>query len=282
MFIMTYDNRYINLGGYRHRYVECGEGSRTILLLHGISCAVDFFEQAIPYLEGSFRILGLDLLGFGLSEKPRKAPYSLALYASLIREFVEKTTSERTEETFVIGHSMGGKYAIATALLYPGIFAKMVVSNTDGFVHLPGWVRIISWPVIRHVLKELMTKDRVARYGFSSAFYAPNSIDHASFEKNLLISRDRDTVDTVIALNRNLARLDLQRTGLRKRLGELDIPILVLWGDHDQYISSKLASTAHEELPGSELHMFESCGHSPMLEYPEEFSEVVRRFLLTS
>ncbi len=279
---MTYDNRYIHLGGYRHRYVECGEGSRTILLLHGISCSVEFFEQVIPRLEGSFRILGLDLLGFGRSEKPRRVPYSLELYASLIREFVDKTKSGDAQETVAIGHSMGGKYAIATALLYPGTFSKLVLSNTDGFVHLPGWVRVISWPGIRHLLKELMTRDRIARYGFSSAFHAPGRIERSSFEKNLLISRDRQTVDTVIALNRNLARLDLQRTGLRQRLGELDLPILVLWGDHDQYISSKLAYTALEELPGSELYMFEACGHSPMLECPDEFSEIVRRFLVTS
>ncbi|ACF46479.1 alpha/beta hydrolase fold [Prosthecochloris aestuarii DSM 271] len=274
---MTPQSATITLSGHKHRYIDTGGSNHPLLLLHGISCSLDIYEQVVPLLTGSFRVLAIDLLGFGMSDKPKCAPYSLKLYASLIREFLEQTDAVGCH---AVGHSMGGKYALATALLYPGSFSRLVVSNTDGFTELPGWVRGISWPGIRQVLKKLMSSQKVASKAFASAFHAPERVNRSSFKKNLLMSRNRESIDTVMQLNRNYKQLDMAQTGLRSRLWELDIPILILWGDHDQYISPKVAAIAHRELPGSELFMFENCGHAPMLEYPRQFSEVVAGFLL--
>ncbi len=276
---MTPQPATILLGGHRHRYIDTGGPGPPLLLLHGISCSLDFFEQVIPLLAGSFRVLAIDFLGFGKSDKPRRKPYSLELYASLLVDFLEQTGATGC---YGAGHSMGGKYALATSLLYPGSFSKLVLSNTDGFTELPGWVKGISWPGISQILKKLMTSEKVASKAFASAFHNPERINRSSFEKNLLISRDSEAVETVMQLNRNQKALDMARTGLRSRLGEIDIPILILWGDRDQYISPKVAAIAHRELPGSQLIIFENCGHAPMLEYPRQFSDIVTGFLLNS
>ncbi|MCG8344550.1 MAG: alpha/beta fold hydrolase [Chlorobiales bacterium] len=163
---MHHNGSTIILDSHKHRFFDSGGSKPTLLLLHGISCSFDFFEQVIPLLSRSFRVLALDLLGFG------------------------------------------------------------------------------------------------------------------SYEKNLLISRDKKAIDTVMVLNRNFRRLDLSRTGLRQDLGRINIPVLILWGDHDQYISPSVARRAHKEISGSELYIFKDCGHAPMLEYPEPFSKKVTRFLL--
>ncbi len=277
---MAPQNRYITLGGHRHRYVATGSSAKTMLLLHGISSSLDFYEQVIPSLSRSFRVLALDFLGFGLSDKPRKTDYSLELYSSLIREFLEKTDSIG-ESLFATGHSMGGKYLLASALLYPGTFRKLVLSNTDGFINVPAWVRGISLPGVRQILKKVMTGEKMAEKMFTSAFYRTENVDPRSFRKNLDAVRDGEAFDTVMMLNRNLAKLDLNRTGLRKRLGELNIPVLIIWGDRDRYFSPKIAGSVKTELPCSELVMFAECGHAPMLEYPEKFSETVREFILS-
>ena len=277
---MSHEDSFITLQGHRHRYIDTGGDNPSLLLLHGISCSLDFFEQVVPLFSKSFRVLAFDLLGFGRSDKPKKAPYSLELYGSLIREFLEKTAGKSRAQIFGLGHSMGGKYLLAAELLHPGTIDKLVLSNTDGFTELPGWVRTISWPGIRQLLKQLMTSEAVATKAFRAGFRYPETIDEDSFAKNLLVARNRDAVDTVMALNRNYRQLDLAHTGLRKRLQTLKVPVMILWGDHDQYISPSVAGTVHEEIPGSELYVFENCGHSPMLEYPELFSEIVSGFLL--
>ncbi len=277
---MPIEESFISLQGHRHRYIDTGGEKPSLLLLHGIACSLDIFEQAVPILSRSFRVLAMDLLGFGDSDKPEQAPYSLELYASLIREFVEKTAGNSRVPRFGLGHSMGGKYLLATELLHPGTLGKMVLSNTDGFSELPPWTRVINWPVFRQVLRPLITSESVAKPIFRASFHSPEKIDEASFEKNLLVARNREAAETLMVLHRNHRRLDLARTGLRQRLHMLNMPVLILWGDHDQYISPSVAGTVHREIPGSELHVFENCGHSPMLEHPEPFSAVVTRFLM--
>ncbi|WP_294344202.1 alpha/beta hydrolase [Prosthecochloris sp.] len=277
---MPFNSSTIILDGHKHRFIDTGSSKPTLLLLHGISCSLNFFEETIPLFSRSFRVLALDLLGFGGSDKPRKIAYSLELYSSLIKEFLDKTRNNENEKIFAVGHSMGGKYLLSTALLYPGSFDKLVLSNTDGFTEPPRWVRGISLPGIKQVLKKVFTSEPVSSKAFKTAFHNPEQVNNVSYKKNLAISRDKDAMETIMALNRNYKHLDFSRTGLRQQLDQLTIPVLILWGDHDLYISPSVAGIVHNEIPGSELYIFKNCGHSPMLECPESFSNKVVRFLL--
>jgi pimeloyl-ACP methyl ester carboxylesterase len=277
---MAQQNRYITLGGHRHRYVESGNSEHTLLLLHGISSSIEFYEQVIPLLSKSFRVIALDLLGFGLSDKPQGKKYSLELYASLIHDFLEKTESIG-EKLSATGHSMGGKYLLASALLYPGTYNKLVLSSTDGFIHVPSYVSAISLPLVRNVMKSLLTRKSVSKKMFDLAFHNISNVNAESYRKILNVARDPGSFDTVMALNRNLTKLDLTRTGLRQRLGELNVPVLIIWGDHDRYFAPEIAQTVKNEIPAAKLVMFEECGHSPMLEYPEKFSRTITEFILS-
>jgi pimeloyl-ACP methyl ester carboxylesterase len=277
---MAVQDKYISLGGHRHRYIEKGGSERTILLIHGISSSLDFYEQVIPHLSRSFRVIAFDLLGFGLSDKPQGKKYSLELYSSLILEFLEKTGSTGGNLS-AIGHSMGGKYLIASALLNKGTYNRLVLSNTDGFIHVPSFVRGISLPGVRSVLKKIITAENVSAKMFATAFHDTKKVDEESYRKNLGMARDPEAFDTVMALNRNLMKLDLNRTGLRKRLSEIDVPVLVIWGDKDRYIDPSVAESVRKEIPAAKLVMFRECGHSPMLEYPEKFTRTVTDFILS-
>jgi len=277
---MAPQDRYMRLGGHRHRYIETGNAEHTLLLLHGISSSLDFYERVIPLLAASFRVIALDLLGFGLSDKPSKKEYSLELYASLIHEFLDKTGS-LAGKLSAAGHSMGGKYLPASALLYPDTFDRLVLSNTDGFIHVPALAGAISLPVVRHLLKPLITGDRMSEMMFASAFHTPGNVNADSYRKNLLMARDPGAFDTVMALNRNFRKLDMSRTGLRARLGELKLPVLIIWGDRDRYFPPGMAESVRAELPSANVVMFEQCGHSPMLEYPEKFNRTVTEFILS-
>jgi pimeloyl-ACP methyl ester carboxylesterase len=277
---MAVQDKYINLGGHRHRYIEKGSSEHTLLLIHGISSSLDFYEQVIPHLSRSFRVLAIDLLGFGLSEKPRGKDYSLELYASLIREFLDKTGS-LGEKLSATGHSMGGKYLLASALLNPGTYSRLVLSNTDGFLHVPSFVRGMSLPGVRSMLKKIVTTENISAKMLNSAFHDTKKVNVESYRKILEIARDPDAFDTVMALNRNLKKLDLNRTGLRRRLGELTVPVLVIWGENDRYLSPSLARSVLDEIPSSKLVMFKECGHSPMLEYPEKFTSTITDFILS-
>lgn len=278
---MATHNRYITLvGGHRHWYLDTGGNAPVMLLLHGISAFSDFYKPLIPQLAGSFRVLGLDLLGFGHSDKPQNIAYSLQLYADLICEFLEKTGAIAQGSVHGTGHSMGGKYLLATALIHPGTFGKLVLSNTDGFVTLPPWSRAISLPGgVRHLLKALVTSEKMGRKMFDAALHNQQAIDDELYRKLLGIVREHGAFETTMSLNRNMNNLDMQRTGLHSRLGELKLPILIIWGDRDRYISPKIAPVIKQELSNSKLIVFGDCGHCPMLEYPKKFSATIKHFI---
>lgn len=277
--IMAIENRYISLGGHRHRFIDTGGDKPVMLLLHGISSSLEFYGHSIALLAGSFRILAIDLLGFGESDKPQNVPYSLHFYADLIHNFLVRT-GVADGPVYGTGHSMGGKYLLATALLYPGIFSKMVLSNTDGFIVLPSLARALSLPGVRHLLKPIVTGEKIANRMFNSALHNRKAIDDNLYRRLLDIARDHDAFETTMSLNRNMLKLDMKRTGLRARLGELKQPVLIIWGDRDQYMSPKIAHIVRKELPCSTLHVFKNCGHCPMLEYPEQFSSTITAFIL--
>jgi pimeloyl-ACP methyl ester carboxylesterase len=276
---MPIRSRYITLDGHRHRYIDTGGNAPVMLLLHGISSSLDYFGPSIPLLARSFRVLGLDLLGFGESDKPQAIPYTLRLYADLIHEFLGKTGAAEGGAVYATGHSMGGKYLLATALLYPGAFTKMVLSNTDGFIVLPSFARALSLFGVRHVLKPLVTGERVAAKMLDVAIHNRQAIESDTWRRVLDIARDREAFETVMSLNRNMFKLDLKRTGLRARLTELKQPVLIIWGDRDKYLSPRFAHVAKRELPNAKLLVFSECGHSPMLEYPERFSTAITEFV---
>lgn len=277
---MAPQDKYIVLGGHRHRYIETGREGPPMLLVHGISSSLDFYGPSIPLLARSFRVLAIDLLGFGGSDKPDGMAYSLQLYADLIREFAEKTDAVGDGPLFATGHSMGGKYLLATELLHRGTFDKLVLSNTDGFITVPSWARGISLPGVRHLLKRIVTKPGVAEKMLAAAFHSTGNIAPETFRRILDIAMDGKAFDTVMDLNRNLMNLDMRRTGLRDRLADLKVPTLIIWGDNDKYMSPKIGTVVNRELPCSRLVVFRNCGHSPMLEYPEEFSSAITEFIL--
>ena len=278
---MASQDKYIVIGGHRHRYLETGRQGPPMLLVHGISSSLDYFGPSIPLLAESFRVLAIDLLGFGGSDKPKDKTYSLQLYADLIREFIEKTGAAADGPVYATGHSMGGKYLLATALTYPDSFGKLVLSNTDGFISVPSFARALSLPGVRHILKPLITRPKIAEKMLAAAIHRIDSVPQETYRKILDIALDHEVFDTVMRLNRNLIHLDLKRSGLRARLNELRIPTLIIWGDQDRYMSPKFAQDALREIPDSKLVMIRNCGHSPMLEYPGEFTSAITEFIFS-
>ncbi|MDW8466279.1 MAG: alpha/beta hydrolase [Chloroherpetonaceae bacterium] len=272
------ETKFITLSGYKHRYVEAGKGD-ALFLTHGFSSSLNIFEKVIPSFAQHYRVLALDLLGFGKSDKPIAVRYSLSFYAKLMIEFLEKTGAFSSRAVYAVGHSMGGKYLLALCVLYPDSLTKLVVSNTDGFLYVPPFVRAASLWGVRHLVRQLVSTPAFVRQTMRSVYYDPSHITEEHFQRNIEMVRSDEHFAAMMALNRDYRHLDLQRTGIRNRLRELRLPVLILWGEHDRFIPPKYAEIARREVPNSTLHIIPNCGHVPMVEQPKEFFEVVHKFL---
>jgi len=279
--MLTVENKFITLSGYKHRYIDCGSGEMSLVMIHGMSSSIEIFEDVIPELSKHMRVLALDLLGFGQSDKPKNENYSLEFYASLIKELIEKTHQNApAKQICVLGHSMGGKYVLTLALTHPDLVQKVVLSNSDGFIHVPHVIRAVSFWGIRHLLHKMISRRKFVQNAMKKVYHDPGYITQEHLELNLKMARDKDIYRTVMLLNRNYKKLDLKRMGYRARLSELRQPVLIIWGAEDQFLSTKSAHSANNEIPNSKLHILPNCGHAPMIEKSENFINLVTDFIL--
>jgi pimeloyl-ACP methyl ester carboxylesterase len=275
--------RYRTIHGHRRAFRMAGSGP-ALLLLHGIG---DSSESWVPLMEELARdhtVIAPDLLGHGLSDKPR-ADYSVGGYANGMRDLLEVLGVERAT---VVGHSLGGGVAAQFAYQYPERCERLVLVATGG------------------VARDVTILLRVAALPLSEVFllplrFLPRSITGPVLLEGLRllgndIARDRDEFKKVVSrLHDDEARVAFSRTlrsvvdwrgqvvTLRDRcyLAEA-IPTLVVWGAHDGVIPASHAALLEAAMPHARLEVFEDAGHAPHHNDPERFVTLLRDFLATT
>ncbi len=272
------ESKYITLSGYKHRYIDEGSGSKVLFLVHGFSSSLDIFYRVVPLFAQRYRVLALDLLAFGKSDKPTNVRYSLDLYAKLMKEFLEKTTSPR-DSIYGIGHSMGAKYLVAMSVYYPNTFTKLVLCDSDGFLYLPPFIMMASSFLLKPILYKMVSKPSFVKKTMQSVYYDPAHITEEHLNQNLEMVKSKENFDAMMSLNRDFKYLDLKRTKVRARLKEMKTPTLVIWGANDKFIPVKYAKVVQREIPNARLVLIPECGHVPMVEKPQAFFEAVDRFI---
>jgi pimeloyl-ACP methyl ester carboxylesterase len=270
-------SKYLSVQGYRLHYLEAGRGP-TVLLLHGFGTSAEAWRATGDTLaEAGYRALAFDCLGFGRSDKPRDAPYSLELIAGLYAEALERLGGNRA---VVVGHSMGGKYALAMALLHPDRVSSLALVSSDGFAAAAPMSKVGKWPLICWSILWLSAQPRMARAMLDAAFHTPEAfvtdemIAHA--QEALLGWENRHALT---ALSQRYDATDLQISGLRARLGELRVPTLLTWGENDQIFPVGQSAVAAAEIPGARLITFPRCGHFPQIEAARPFHGLLLGFL---
>lgn len=260
--------------GLRLRYTDEGEGP-PIVLVHGIATSLESWRLIVPALVQDYRVITLDLPGFGRSERPKSMP-DLGEISALIVGFLDGLGIPRAS---LVGNSLGGLITLETALRYPERVARLILANSLGLGREIGafWrlvaveplgglmIRINRWAALR------------GKYNF---FFDPRDEPEVVATMRAWIARP-DLVDTLV----NTVRIGLTPGGQRPsivrlhRLPELRVPTLVVWGRLDPIFPAFHGERAHRLIPNARLVVFENCGHCPQLEVPRDFTRVVREFL---
>jgi pimeloyl-ACP methyl ester carboxylesterase len=271
-------SRSITVAGYRLHLLEAGAGP-AVLLLHGFAGSAEEWRPTGALLAAAgYRAIAVDGLGFGRSEKPGDAPYSLELGARLYAGLLDALG---VGQAHVVAHSMGGKYALALALLHPEQVASLTLVASDGFAEASPLTRAGGWPLLGGALLWLSARPVVVRAMLGAAFHAPER-----FLTEDLLARAREALAgpanrrALTALSRRYDATDLRRTGLRARLGELRASTLLVWGEEDQVFPlATSGGAAARELPQARLVTIPRCGHFPHVEAARAFHGLVMGFL---
>lgn len=278
---------FITIHGKRRAYVKAGSGP-ALLLLHGLACDHTTWDRVIPLLARKYTVIAPDLLGHGLSDKPR-ADYTLGGYANGMRDLL---TVLGIDKVTVVGHSFGGGIAMQFAYQFPERTQRVMLVSSGGLgrevtpliklIQVPGWegaMRLLTMPGIRHV--ETSALRALASYGGGPLRKYTRDLDEAAVIVDSW--RDRRTRFAI----RHLVRAVIDWRGQivtmsdRAYLTET-MPMAVVWGREDQVLPVRHSSNVAALAPEAAVTVLPDSGHFPHRDHPEEFAGLLDRFVATT
>ena len=221
----------MQLHGHSVSYRIGGEGP-AILLIHGVTGSSGQWEPAMQLLADHYTVIAPDLLGHGLSAKPR-GDYSLGAYASGVRDL---TVALGITSATVVGHSLGGGIALQFAYQFPERVDRLVLVSSGGLgrdVHM--LLRAATLPGSEFVLP-LISNERVlgagaAVSGFLGKFGLRAGPDIAEFARGYATLADGDSRRAFLHTLRAVIDPSGQRVDATDRLYLAeDVPSLIVWG----------------------------------------------------
>lgn len=272
---------FIDVAGRRTRVRVAGDPSAPpVLLLHGIGRSLEDWAAVFPLLAREYRVITLDLPGFGFStRRPERATStSFALGAM---ETLDALGESRP--VHVVGNSLGGAIALQLQAIASERVESLVLVDAAGFgPEVISMLRLLTVPVLAHLATARTTRfsaKLVEKVNYSDASLATAArIEHA-----VEISKQPDSGALMRETARALGTIRGVRSDWRQSLLETVAlhprPTLVVWGEHDRVLPVKHVQAARSGLPHADSHIFTGVGHMPQIECPDNFVDVVSRFL---
>jgi pimeloyl-ACP methyl ester carboxylesterase len=245
-----------------------------IVLLHGLSASLHTWEGWVQGLQGSRRVITMDLPGFGLTGPSPQGDYRIEAYGRFVLQLLDALQVPRA---VLGGNALGGEIAWHTALMAPRRVAALILVDPNGYpvspLSVPLAFRLAGVPATHwftdRVLPRTLIESSVRNVMGDPARVTPEMIDRY-FELNLRVGNRR-------ALRQ---RFEQAETGAHAgRIAEVRVPTLILWGAQDKLTPVEHAQRFQRDIPGSRLVVFNELGHIPQEEDPVRTLAPVQAFL---
>ncbi len=259
-------------------YEESGSGS-PLVLLHGIGSSNYTWRHIAPALSRNHRVYQVDLKGFGRSEKPFDQAYGARDQAELIAEFI---ISRNLRNVTLVGHSFGGGIALMLALENKGrmkdrISRLVLLDSVAYHQNLPIFFRLLRMPLLSQVNVRAVPPVTMARAGLNIAYFDDSKITRQDVLAYAEPLRSAGAKHAIIQTARQLVPNDLH--DLSSRYGEIKLPALIIWCEHDRVVPLEIGAKLARALPDATYRVFPNCGHLPQEELPAETLAEIRSFL---
>lgn len=264
------NSKYIDINGLNVHYKDEGEGE-VLVLLHGTFSSLHTFDSWARILKKKYRVIRLDLPGFGITGPSSKNEYSISIFLDFIENFLNLLGVEKYH---LAGNSLGGWLAWELAIKAKERIGKLILLNSAGYINdknYPLPFVIAQTPVLRNVFNYIpkAVVRRFIRQVFNNQAVVTDELVERYY---CLIQREGNLNAFISIANSNLK----QNT---KSLQYLDVPVLIMWGQKDKWISPEHALFFEKDIPNSRVVIYEDVGHVPMEEIPEKSASDLSKFL---
>jgi pimeloyl-ACP methyl ester carboxylesterase len=256
-------SRYTEAGPYRLRYLESGSGP-PLLLVHGLaSNAAQDWGRLVAPLARNYHVYAPDLPGFGRSERPANADYSIPMQVEAVRAFLGSVGVPRAR---VAGLSMGGWIAARLAGEHPELVERLVLVDAAGMRPLA------EAPIPAEAL--LPQDEAGVRRLIATVRYKPPPAP-SFLVRDILAERLREEW----IVRRALESMRPGKDWLNGTLASATMPVLIVWGMQDALIPVAYAELLRAEFPHATLTLLDGCGHVPMGDCPQQVERAMVPFL---
>jgi 2-hydroxy-6-oxonona-2,4-dienedioate hydrolase len=262
----------VDAGGVPTRSLQAGAGE-PVIFLHGTSGHLEAFTRNVAAHAASYRVHAIDMLGHGYTGKP-DYPYEIPRYRDHLLAYLDAAGIEKAH---IVGESLGGWVGARTAIDDPDRIASLQLLCAGGTVANP------------EVMERIRTSTRKA--------VTTDDVELTRSRMRLLMADDADATEELVAVRHaiyhqpdfvanieNLLCLQDLETRLRnilqsEDLAKVDVPTLIVWGRNNPFGEVPEADAMHANIKGSELVLFDDCGHWPQHEQAAQYNPLSLDFL---
>lgn len=268
----------VPIGGQTLHYWDKGTGP-AILLLHGLGGSMyDWRFLYDDLVEAGYRVIALDALGAGYSDKPGDGDYTIPAYAERVVALLDALGIPKVH---LVGNSYGGGVGLWLALHRPERLDKLVLLNAASMPQeFPFYVRAARCPVLSFfgaLFVEIGPRQFIARLGLNKIYSDNSRIRDVDVEE---YAHEYGFHRTARALMDCARQLDVRLAEqMAPQYARIATPTLILWGDNDEITPLSVGQALHEVMPGSKLVVFADCGHCPQMEHPQQTLRLILDFL---
>jgi|GEM_PF-367343 len=260
-------------GSLAMHYVEKGEGSKHLLFLHGFRAHSYTWQPLMePLAQAGYHLWAIDLIGYGLSDKPEHLLYNADFFVEQVKAFME---GKGIAKAHLVGSSMGGGLALSLAIAHPLRVHSLTLLSALGYpLDLPLYVSLS-----RHIslIWAPFLGPRMVRYCLKELVFDRDSVTNEQVEAYSLPYRFPGGVAASLL---TLQQFDNQRLiEMSSAYSSLTHPILIIWGQHDTLIPMSHYKKFLKDFPHAETQLIVNCGHIPQEEKPKEVLEALLTFL---
>jgi pimeloyl-ACP methyl ester carboxylesterase len=268
-----------NVNGVNIVYSEFGKdkNNKHILFIHGLGSSSIAWRDIPDALSAYFHTIAVDLVGFGASDKPEAADYTIKGLSRFIVDFVRKGIRlGRDEKISLVGHSLGGYIAAQVAIENKDIIDKLVLIDSSGMLSGPT-------PLLTQYLDAAMEINPLIRYDkvkrvLENMYASPSRLIPVVVDLFNYTIEKSGARHAFASSFHNSTTTHIESDKLKQVVG--GIPCLIIWGEEDNVIPLDHVGKFTQYLKDAEVKKIEDAGHSPFVEKTAKVYEILRTFLI--
>ena len=276
-----FPSHYSDVDGARMHYIDEGAGE-IILCVHGNPTWSFAWRNVVKQLSGAYRVIAVDHVGCGFSDKPQDYPYTLRQHISNLERLIKTLDLRRIT---LVAHDWGGAIGMGAAGELPDRFSRFVLMNTAAFrsTRIPLRISVCRWPLLgawgvrglnlfsRAALTMAVSHQKCMTPAIRAGYVAPynnwaNRVAVHRFVQDIPLHSSHASYSTLVQVEEGLRQFQRH-------------PMLLAWGEQDWCFTPRFREEFQQRFPQAEVFPITDAGHYVFEDAPERLIPRVREFL---